>query len=218
MYHKYLLKRQDSIERLEFFTLIFLTLFIIYLRLNTEIMKVFINYVYAMEQLSTPELPGTLIRLDYIGFIFPLLVTVAFIIKYVRTKPGVASKWVTLGVVILLCFDLIYSSFYHQLRIIGEHSGSFDIMAAFTVLVYIGYIVWINSYKEGLMKAYIFGFLIGLISDLESIRYLKSTTVFGGGGILDADFMFPLIIQVSFILTFRLQDKKNETRNKKSKP
>ena len=102
---------------------------------------------------------------------------------------------------------MVFSAFYHQLRFIGKHSGSFDIRATVVSLFYIGHLAFIDSYKEGIVKAYIFGFLIGLISDLESIRYLTSTTVFGGGGLLDIDFVFPLLMIISFNLTFWLQEK-----------
>jgi hypothetical protein len=200
-------EKQDSILRAVFFLPIFIILFLVYASLNIFVMMHLSGLFYAMEQFSSPPLPGTLVSLDYIGFILPLVVTAALIVRYSRLYPGKASKFVNLVVFVLLCFDLVFSAFYHQLRFIGKHSGSFDILATVVSLFYIGYLAFIDSYKEGIVKAYIFGFLIGLISDLESIRYLTSTTVFGGGGLLDGDFVFPLLMIISFNLTFWLQEK-----------
>lgn len=134
------------------------------------------------------------------------------IVWYLKLDPGKSSKSVTIVVIILLCFDLFFSAFYHQLRLIGKHSGSFDILATIVSVSYIAYLAYVNSHKEGMIKAYIFGFLIGLISDLESIRYLTSTTVFGGGGLLDVDFVFPPLILISFEFAFWAQKNKSSSK------
>ena len=161
-----------------------------------------------MGQFSSSTLPGTLIRLDYLGFILPLVISSVLIVWYLKLHSGKSSKSVTMVVIILLCFDLVFSAFYHQLRLIGKHSGSLDILATIVSLFYIAYLAYVDSYKEGMIKAYIFGFLVGLISDLESMRYLTSTTVFGGGGLLDGDFVFPLLMLISFDFAFWRQKNK----------
>ena len=170
------------------------------------------GFFYIMGQFSSSPLPGTRIRLDYLGFILPLIISSVLIVWYLKLDPGKSSKSVTIVVIILLCFDLVFSAFYHQLRLIGKHSGSFDILATIVSVSYIAYLAYVNSYKEGIIKAYIFGFLIGLISDLESIRYLTSTTVFGGGRLLDVDFVFPPLILISFEFAFWAQKNKSSSK------
>lgn len=204
---KFLEEKKDCIDRVLFFLLFFMILFLIYALLNIIVIDFFPVFLIAMLQFSTPPIPGTLVRLDYMGFILPSVVTAWFIGRYFKLNPGKSSKAVNLIVFALLLFDLFFSVLYHQLRFIGKDSGSFDILATSTSLFHIGYLAFIDSYKEGILKAYIFGFLIGLISDIESIRYLTSTTVYGGGGLMDVDFVFPLIMLISFIFSFWYQKK-----------
>lgn len=208
-------EKRESINRAALFLLIFTILFFVYLLLNILVMKFLSSLFYVMAQFSSPPLPGTLIRLDYFGFILPLIITAMLVVRYFKLHLGNASKSVNLVVLVLLCFDLIFSSFYHQLRFVGRHSGSFDILATLVSIFYIAYLVYINSYKEGMFKAYILGFLIGLISDVESIRYLTSTTVFGGGGLLDVDFVFPLLMLISFRLAFRYRKSRVQPKRPK---
>ncbi len=211
MRSKYSEEKHDSIRRVSLFLCFFLILFLVYILLNVLLMSFSGGFFYIMGQFSSSRLPGTLIRFDYLGFILPFVISSALIVWYLKLHPGKSSKSVTLVVLILLCFDLVFSAFYHQLRFIGKHSGSFDIFATIVSLFYIAYLAYVNSYKEGMIKAYIFGFLIGLISDVESIRYLTSTTVFGGGGLLDVDFVFPLLMLISFDFAFWRQKNKVRT-------
>ena len=204
-------EKHDSFKRVSLFLCFFFILFLVYLLLNVLVMSFSVGFFYIMGQFSSSPFPGTLIRLDYLGFILPLVISSVLIVWYLKLHPGKSSKSVTMVVIILLCFDLFFSAFYHQLRLIGKHSGSFDILATIVTLFYIAYLAYIDSYKEGMIKAYIFGFLIGLISDLESIRYLTSTTVFGGGGLLDGDFVFPLLMLISFDFAFWRQKNKGRS-------
>ena len=95
-------EKKDSILRAVFFLPIFIILFLVYALLNIFVMMHLSGLFYAMEQFSSPPLPGTLVSLDYIGFILPLVVTAALIVRYSRLYPGKASKFVNLVVFVLL--------------------------------------------------------------------------------------------------------------------
>lgn len=192
--------------RVAFFAIYFVGLFLIYLFINTIAYYHFHNFIIVMSELSTPPVPGTLISLDLIGFIMPSIISVFAIVRLLQSKSIHSDYRATILLFTVLAALLIFSTFIHELRSINlvTHSGGPNYWELVTVLYYMAYLLWIRSTVEGRYSSYILGFLAGFLSDLESIRHLTEVTVFGGLGLLDADFVLPLLILISFVLAIRV--------------
>lgn len=205
---------QSRARDVEIFSLLFFVLFLIFLLFNEIIRGFFSDFLLFMNELSTPEIPDTLVRFNYLGFILPLVISILAVIGLTRSNSEIQKYWIWLLVtVVALIVILLYSSFVHELRYVNPktHSGAPNYIELIVVLFFVGYLVWFRLFKAGYYLSYILGYIVGFFSDLESVRYLTKVTVFGGGGLIDADFAIPLIIYLSLKLTSNQRLKRGKT-------
>lgn len=167
-----------------------------------------------MEALSTP--PIWMVRLDYVGFFVPLLFSLLLTARFLMSYPTKSSRssWIGLGIV--LAFSLIFSLVAFELRSMTKYGGGINLLALFAIVGFLSYLAWIPSRREGYYLAYPLGFLPGAISDFESLTHLKSITVFGGLGLLDGDFVLPILYLLAFVLLLKFNDLVKLVNNGKS--
>lgn len=195
-----------------FFVLVFFILFIVYL------MTGLIDLVYPnsfsewMTSINTPTLFSSYVKINYIGFVLPLVIsTILLSLYFVSGKVNLNRKYTNL-LILFLIFDTLFSSFIFEPRIITSYGGGPNLPAMIGALLYVAYLAWSDSLRGGYYLSYVLGFIIGAISDIESIRHLTKTSTFGGGGFLDVDFVFPLIMLISFWLSRKMVIRQRSTR------
>ena len=137
-------------------------------------------------------------RVDYGGFVIPLLVSVAAVLVLFMEGRG-ETRRPTNGALVLLAL-LPVSFLVSQYTVLGifVSVGLTDpvLLVAFSVFLY-NYTLH-RPGARALLLAYPLGFLLGFISDLESLNYFGG--VFGGYGFGDGDFVFPLSFVVGTLL------------------
>lgn len=137
-------------------------------------------------------------RVDYGGFVIPLLVSVAAVLVLFLEGRG-ESRRPTNGALVLLVL-LPVSFLVSQYTVLGifVSVGLTDpvLLVAFSVFLY-NYTLR-RPRTRALLLAYPLGFLLGFMSDLESLNYFGG--VFGGYGFGDGDFVFPLSFVVGTLL------------------
>lgn len=145
----------------------------------------------------SPTVAGTT-RVHYVGFIVPLIVSIISVVAiYTQTRTerrSLTNGGKTLFVVIPISFLI------SQYTILGifVSVGLTDpiLLIAFSLFVY--NFTLHRTTTQAALLSYPLGFLLGFISDLESIRYFGG--VFGGYGFGDGDFVFPLAFLVGALL------------------
>lgn len=135
---------------------------------------------------------------DYAGFAIPLAMSVIAVLILFLEGRGNAPK-PTNGALVLLIF-LPVSFLVSQYTVLGifVSVGLTDpvLLVAFSVFLY-NYTLH-RPRTRALLLAYPLGFLLGFMSDLESLNYFGG--VFGGYGLGDGDFVFPLSFVVGTLV------------------
>ncbi len=135
---------------------------------------------------------------DYAGFAIPLLVSViALLALFLEGRGG--SRRPTNGALVLLV--LIPVSF-----LVSKYTvlGIFVSVGLTDPILLVAFSLFLYNYSlhrpmtRALLLAYPLGFLLGFMSDLESLNYFGG--VFGGYGFGDGDFVFPLSFVVGTLL------------------
>ncbi len=136
-------------------------------------------------------------RVDYIGFVLPLVASLAAILFLIRSEHGSwrpsRDMWVLLAIVPV---SIILSS-YTPLGIFVS-AGLTDPILLITFSVILYHQTLFRNTTQAALLSYPLGFMLGFISDLESTVYFKG--VFGGYGLGDGDFVFPLAFLVGTLL------------------
>ncbi|AKA49612.1 hypothetical protein IX51_11420 [uncultured archaeon] len=173
--------------------------------------ELFPSFLGVMSELNTPLLFGSKVSLDILGFLFPLAISIVFALKAIATHTSNGNRFFRYSIIILivvLILDTLYTMLSgNQLKPIYKNGGGPNIPALIVVPGFAGLWVAMDIRKIGPLISYIFGFLVGVVSDVESIPYLTKPTVFGGFGILDLDFAFPIIMYLSFRLALKISSK-----------
>ncbi len=151
----------------------------------------------------TPPIFG-ITSVDYAGFVVPLVAsTIAILALYLEGR-GEARRPTNGALVLLMLLPVSYLISQYTVLGIFVSVGLSDpiLLVAFSVFLY-NYTLH-RPRTRALLLAYPLGFLLGFMSDLESLGYFEG--VFGGYGLGDGDFVFPLSFVVGtflFSLTWR---------------
>lgn len=172
------------------------------------------SWLSRIEQTSIPlneRFPG----LNVIGFVVPLVA--AMMISLISLKRE-KLDWTS--------FRSLVSShlgwYLASIAAIGisfllpslSASGRTDYPFAVVVTVYLAINLRSGSLTQTALSSFVFGYLIGLVSDLQSQLFF--TGYFGGGGFLDGDFMLPLFLCLATIVSrFLIELLEEDVRNTK---
>ena len=192
--------RPRGIQHVTFFGLFFIFSFALFgfpfWYLMRDVLPRTISLANESTWFSPPILGVT--RVDYGGFVIPLLVSVAAVPVLFLEGRG-ESRRPTNGALVLLVL-LPVSFLVSQYTVLGifVSVGLTDpvLLVAFSVFLY-NYTLR-RPRTRALLLAYPLGFLLGFMSDLESLNYFGG--VFGGYGFGDGDFVFPLSFVVGTLL------------------
>jgi hypothetical protein len=75
-------------------------------------------------------------------------------------------------------------------------AGSTDYLSALIIFSFLSFMIWKGEGRFALSCAFALGFVLGLVSDLESTRLIHGV-VFGGDGLFDGDFFEPIAMLVA---------------------
>ncbi len=157
------------------------------------------SWLSLIEQTSIP-LHGRFPGLNVIGFVIPLFV--AMIISLVSLKRE-KLDWRSFRNLVsshlgwyLASITAIGTSFLLPSL---SASGRTDYPFAVVVIVYLAINLRSGSLTQTALSSFVFGYLIGLVSDLQSQLFF--TGYFGGGGLLDGDFMIPIFLCLATIVS-----------------
>ncbi|HEV2225390.1 MAG TPA: hypothetical protein VGR56_01140 [Nitrososphaerales archaeon] len=136
----------------------------------------------------SPTIAGR-VSLDYIGFVLPLAISIITLLLYIRmeaAKPPLPKSLKILMVIVPISFILSQSTPLGLFVSVGLSDPIS--LTAITIAEY--NITVSRPLKQAALLTYPLGFAVGLLSDLESAGYFHG--VFGGYGLGDGDFVFPL--------------------------
>ena len=141
---------------------------------------------------------------DYAGFVLPLVVSVIAVSALLLEERGEARRPTNGALALLVLLPVSFLVSQHTVLGIFVSVGLTDpiLLVAFSVFLY-NYTLH-RPRSRALLLAYPLGFMLGFMSDLESLGYFGG--VFGGYGLGDGDFVFPLAFLLGtllFSLTWR---------------
>ncbi len=99
---------------------------------------------------------------------------------------------------------------------VGYGSGSNALLWVVAVL-WLAWIVNAGNAKAAVCLSYPLGFLVGAVSDITAfIIYGPGYSLFGGYGLLDGDFVIPLALLVSTLITVKIFGRYSKSAEKPS--
>jgi hypothetical protein len=157
------------------------------------------SWLSRIEQTSIP-LNGRFPGLNVIGFVVPLALAMTISLlslkrekldwRSFRTLISSHLVWYLASIVAIGISFLLPSL---------SASGRTDYPSAVVVIVYLAINLRSGSLTQTALSSFVFGYLIGLVSDLQSQFFF--TGYFGGGGFLDGDFMLPVFLCLATIVS-----------------
>ncbi|OJI08090.1 MAG: hypothetical protein BK997_01120 [Candidatus Micrarchaeum sp. ARMAN-1] len=146
-----------------------------------------------------------LFSINLIGFVIPAIISLFMLISIMRrfhnaklSKPVIFSVFVWIFIIIIsLMIKLLYTS--------NTGSGTSVPIFALTLLIIL-YYLYKKNYTLVVPLSYLTGFLLGASSDFISTfgPYGLHKMVWGGGAILDGDFLIPLALFIAVLLVKKL--------------
>jgi hypothetical protein len=168
-----------------------------------------------VQVISTP-LHGDIPGLNVVGYIVPLFATLLlgiFRLRKVKSLPLhkfrgslVRLKWWYLAAFVGMTISSIVPAL--------SASGRADYPLTIVVSTFIAVNLTRGSMRDTATSSFVLGFSIGFISDLQSQVFF--TGYFGGGGMLDGDFMLPVFLSLAAIVS-RLLIEFFESRDQSSR-
>ena len=157
-----------------------------------------------MEYLYIPLLP-TKIGLDIIGFCIPLLVSMLMVRKVYKSRHHQSGQQSYHRLIVLLLGIAIATAlpiFVPSLQTVnlnpnkGATGAGVDLAVVLIISIYAGYWISRRPIQIDWHLSYPLGFLIGVCSDISALPriYGLSFSVFGAGGVVDGDFLAPLVL------------------------
>lgn len=154
-----------------------------------------------IKQFEVGPIPLTQIYLNVVGFLVPLIVSIVCVTLYflLDLNPKI-TKWWHAWTVIYFCLFIIIllvSYFYFPFEYITSHrGGGVNILLFLMTLIMLIFVTGnIEDLRLLVIISYPFFFLVGLGSDVIAVNYFEpGRLVFGGSGIYDVDFTFPLLL------------------------
>ncbi len=201
-------KRPGFPRRLATFLLVFLPFialigsFLLVQLLVPRSLRIFQRRLY----ISPPIVDG--IHLSGLGFIVPLILAVLslwFFRKELTIQHPENSKRVGKAsmIFIILASVSAASSLILPQRLLFRPFGGTDYPLALIIVGYVSYLVFARESRLAVRIAYAIGFLLGFVSDLESLRFITNGSIFGGLGVFDGDFLEPLaMVCATFVASY----------------
>ena len=159
-------------------------------------------------------IPGSEIYLDIVGFLIPLGASMSFLYAFLlrRDKPKATDFSIYLfAISILGVIDYLLSPpWYRAAQTSGSHLDSAMYVVTIGFLLSIVIRGWVET---ATILSYPLFFLLGVLSDVDAISHLKGPLYFGGSGIFDGDFLFPLIF-FGFLALMSVVHQKRTNRKK----
>jgi hypothetical protein len=142
-------------------------------------------------------------RIHYVGFGVPFVLSIAMIVLLYRRKVGGrrVSRWIA-ALLIVTPVSFLLSQLTPLGLLVALGKTDVILLVALSVLLY--YDILRLSAVDSVLLSYPVGFLLGLMSDIESAGYFNG--VFGGYGMGDGDFLYPLSFAIGaflFAVTWR---------------
>jgi hypothetical protein len=179
-----------------FFALLFLGSYLqIYVRDNcSSLYQLMLSQSLPLFQLSS-------IKIDIFGFCIPFAVSIIFAILAYRFRPSF-PKLITLLFILGILLSAVLPTYIPILQYVQINVGAgINWATIFVIILYIFYINHKGTYKFNCLISYPLGFIIGAISDISGLLRLSSSATFGGAGIVDGDFMFPIFLFFSVTIS-----------------
>jgi hypothetical protein len=134
------------------------------------------------------------VSIDYVGFGIPFIVSMVVVAVLYRRRVG--GRRLSRGLVALIIIapvSFLLSQFTPLGGLVSLGRTDLIMMAALSVVLY--YNILRLSTTDSTLFAYPIGFVLGFMSDLESAGYFNG--VFGGFGMGDGDFLYPLSFAIA---------------------
>lgn len=169
--------------------------------------------------------PFTQIYFNFIGFFIPLVISIVSLLSfhYRDNKPEKRRAWLIWTVVYTYLFAifLFISYFYFPFEFIRSHSGGGEnsILFAITLVMLVFAYNASGDSRAPVLLSYPLFFFVGLSSDVIATNYFEpGRMVFGGAGIYDGDFLYPLLFGFVLFSWFGIMLSILEKRKAKKKP
>ena len=137
------------------------------------------------------------VSLDYVGFGIPFIVSmIAAAILHRRRVGGRRLSRGLVALIIVAPISFLLSQFTPLGGLVSLGKTDVIMMAALSAVLY--YNILRLSSTDSTLLAYPIGFVLGFMSDIESSGYFNG--VFGGFGMGDGDFLYPLSFAIAACL------------------
>ena len=165
---------------------------------------------YFVYVLGSIIVPYTNVYLSYVGFIVPLFVSITFYCIYSESPYKIKSnkKYIFILVITILGLFLYFIPSLQDVSKGGSHVNVFIFIPTMIFL----FLLLINNNYAGLLLSYPAFFLMGAVSDLDSLSIFHRV-VFGGAFLYDGDFLFPLLFFVLYYWIWLLVQMKISKRS-----
>jgi hypothetical protein len=140
------------------------------------------------------------IRLSGLGFLVPASLTVGAIILgrhglRLRSTPWRRFAFLLTALLEITIVSAVLS-FILPSSLLFRPAGGTDFVVLIAMLAFQSTLIRNNETQLALRLAFLLGFALGFVSDLESLRFIHPS-VFGGYGIFDGDFLGPIAMLVA---------------------
>ena len=193
--------------------IVFLILRIFYLELGyiqNYFWSLFPGPFQWMKYLYMPVFP-TKIGLDIIGFCIPLVVSVLMVRKVYKSRHHQSGQQSYHRLIVLLLGIVIATAlpvFVPSLQTVnlnhnkGATGAGVDWAVVPIISIYVGYWISRRPIQIDWHLSYPLGFLIGVCSDISALPriYGLGFSVFGAGGVVDGDFLAPLVLLLAALV------------------
>jgi hypothetical protein len=171
------------------------------------------SWLDSIEQTSIP-LNGRFPGLNIIGFVIPLIIAMSISLISLKRERLDWNNFRSLisshlGWYLASIVAIGISFMVPTLSATGRTDYPFTIV----VVVYLAINLRSGSLTQTALSSFVFGYLIGLVSDLQSQFFF--TGYFGGGGFIDGDFMLPVFLCMATIASRFLIELLEEDEGKK---
>ncbi|MGC9145810.1 MAG: hypothetical protein ACP5GS_06860 [Nitrososphaeria archaeon] len=159
---------------------------------------------FIFDKYNTPAV-YSVIRLNYFGFIIPLLLSVVLIAAYLMKRGFhvTAKEW------LLFIVSFIFGGLIPFITNVGLYKfstgGSTNIWLWLFAVLWVSYLFMLGK-EDAIYLSYPIGFLVGAISDIGAfIKFGPAYSIFGGYGLLDGDFIVPLALSISLLVAWKIE-------------
>lgn len=135
------------------------------------------------------------VQVSGVGFVVPaLLALVSLAIRRPLLTPKNLTKgqlYNAMAVLASLSLASVAVHLWLPRGVLPGSVGGTDYFLTFSIVGFLAYLMWEGEWGLASSWALPLGFMLGVASDFESLRFIHGV-VFGGNGIFDGDFLEPL--------------------------